>query len=56
MLFQRRNTTNDDYMKDFDDYIKVIDSYRGKTPIHPGLVKSKFTNMGVQDTNNPTQE
>ena len=42
MLFQRRNTTNDDYMKDFDDYIKVIDSYRGNTLIHLSLVKSKL--------------
>ena len=29
-------------MKDFDAYIKVIDSYGGKAPVHPGLVKSKL--------------
>ena len=56
MLLQRSNTTNNDYMKQFDAYIKVIESYRGKTPIQPGLLKSKLTKMGVQDTNNPTQE
>ena len=52
MLLQRKNKKND-YMKYFDAYIKVIYSYGGKTPIHPGLVKATITKMIVQDTNNP---
>ena len=40
-------------MKEFEAYIKVIESYGGKNPIHPGIVKSKLTNMGVQDINTP---
>ena len=55
-FFQIRNTINYDYMKKFDVYVKVVESYGGKTPIHPGLVKSKLTNMGVQDTKNLTPE
>ena len=55
-FFQRINTTNNEYMKEFEAYIKVIDSYGGKTPIHPGIVKSKLTNMGVKDNNNKTSE
>ena len=55
-FFQIRNTINYDYMKKFDVYVKVVESYGGKTPIHPGLVKSKLTNMGVQDIKNPTPE
>ena len=51
--FQRRNNKNDDYMEEFDAYIKVIKSYRGRTPIHLGLIRSKIINMEVQDTNNP---
>ena len=54
-FFNRSNTTNDDYMKEFEAYIKVIESYWIKTTIHPGLVKSKLANMIVQDTNNQTQ-
>ena len=31
-FFQRSNTTNDEYMKEFDADIKVIDSYGGENP------------------------
>ena len=55
-FFQIRNTINYDYMKKFDVYVKVVESYGGKKPIHPGLVRSKLTNMGVQDTKNLTPE
>ena len=41
-------------MKEFDGYINVIKSYGGETSIHPGIVKTKRINMGVQDTKNPT--
>ena len=53
-FLQRNNTTNNNSMKEFYAYIKVINSYGGKMPIHPGFVKAKITKMGVQDTNNPT--
>ena len=56
VLFQGRNTINDDYVKYFDAYIKVVKSYGGKTPIHRGLVKTKITKTRVQNTNNPTLE
>ena len=52
-LFHISNTTNDDYMKEFDTYVKVIDYYGGNTPIHPELVKYNRTNMGLKDINNP---
>ena len=55
MLLRRKNKKND-YMKYFDAYIKVIYSYGGKTPIHPGLVKSKPANMEILDTENPNLE
>ena len=51
-LLQRRNTTNDDQIKEFEAYIKVIELYRGKKPIHPGLVKANITKMEILDTNN----
>ena len=54
MLFQRSNTANVDYKKDFYAYIKVIKYYGGKPPTNPGLVKAKLINMGVQDTKNTT--
>ena len=53
-LSQRRNTKNDDYMKEFDDYIRVINYYGVKEPTHPGLAKTNLTKMGVQDKNNST--
>ena len=31
-----------------------MESHRRKTPIHPGHVKAKLTNMGVKNNNNPT--
>ena len=43
-------------MKDFDAYIKVIESYGGKTSIHSGPFKTKLSRMWLQDNNNPTQE
>ena len=43
-------------MKEFDAYIKVIDSYGETPPIHPGLVKAKPLKMGVYDINDPTPE
>ena len=46
-IFRRRNTKNDDYMKRFEAYIKVIDSYGGKTPMHHVLVKSNIAKMGL---------
>ena len=56
MFFQRINTTNDDYKKYFEAYIKVINSYERKTPIHPGLFRSKLAKMEILDTYNPTPE
>ena len=53
-FYQRRRTTNNDYIKKFEAYIKFIESYRGKTPIQHVLVKSKITNMLIYNTNNPT--
>ena len=53
ILSQRRNTTNNDHMKEFEAYIKVIDYYGRKKPIHPGLVKNKLAKMEILDTNNP---
>ena len=41
-FFQRRNTTNNDYMEDFDDYGKSVKSYGVRTPIQPGIVKAKI--------------
>ena len=55
-FFQRSNTTNNDHMKEFDAYVKVIDYNGGRTNIHPGIVKDKLTKMGVQDTENTTPE
>ena len=49
---QRRNTTNNDCMKYFDAYAKVIKSYIGRTPIHPRLVKFKILEMKLLDTDN----
>ena len=43
-------------MIEFYACVKVIKHYGGRTPIHPGLVKSKLSNMVVQDTNNLTPE
>ena len=53
---QRRKKKNDDNMKYFDDYVKVIKSYRGRTPIKSRPVNAKIANMGVQDTKNTTTE
>ena len=53
-FFPRRNITNDDYINDFDDYVKFILSYGGSTPIYPGLVKSNLTKIGSQYTRNIT--
>ena len=53
-FFQKRNRKNYDFMKQFEAYIKVIDSYGGKTPIHPGLVNAKLAKMEILDTKNPT--
>ena len=55
-FFKIMNATNGDYMKYCDAYIKFIESYIVKTPIHPVLVESKITKMGVQYTNNPIPE
>ena len=55
-LFQKRNTTSDDYMKEFNTYIKVIELYGKRTRMHPRLVKDKLINMGVQDTDDKTPE
>ena len=56
IFVHRRNRTKDDYLKDFNAYIKVIKSYRGKKPIHIGQIKDKLANMGVQENNDLTQE
>ena len=56
MFFRIMKTTNDDNMKEFDAYIKFINYYGGKTPIHPSLVESNLAKMGVQDYNNPAPE
>ena len=41
-LFQRKNTKNKDYMKEFEDYINVIELYGGKAPIHPASLKASL--------------
>ena len=55
-LFQRNNITNNYKMKEFDVFVKTVESYRGRTSIHPGLVKANLTRMEVLNTNNPTPE
>ena len=45
MFFQRRHTRNYDYMNYCLAYIKAVDYYRRKTPLHPSLVKSKLIKM-----------
>ena len=54
--FQRINTRNDDYVKEFEAYIKVIESYRVKTAIHHGLVNTNLIKMEFMDANHPTPE
>ena len=46
-FFHRRSTTKNDYMKEFDFDVNAIESYGGRTPMHPGLVKSMLTNTEV---------
>ena len=48
-FFQWMNVMNDDYLKQFDAYAKVIKSYGGRTPVHPNLVKASLTKMEVPD-------
>ena len=55
-FFQKSKNTNDDYMKGFGEYVKVIEYYGGGTPMYPVLVKSKLLDMEVQETDNPTPE
>ena len=55
-FFQRSNTTNNDYMKEFEAYIKVTESPGIKIPIHPELIKSKLSNMEFTDAEKPTKE
>ena len=43
-------------MKELDAYVKTIESYGGRKPIHTGFVKVKLTDMVVQETNKPTLE
>ena len=45
-----------DYMKSFEAYIKFIESYGGKIPIHPASLKPSLSNMGFMDAENPTKE
>ena len=52
ILVQYKNTTNNDYMKDFDAYVKVIESYGVKTTIHSGRVKTNLNKMVVHNPNN----
>ena len=53
-FFQKSKATNDDILKEFNAYIKVIKSYRGKTPLHPDLLKANLTNIEVSDADKPT--
>ena len=55
-LFQRIKRTHYYCIKGFDAYAKVVESYGGRTPTYPGLVKSNIANMGVQYNNNSTSE
>jgi hypothetical protein len=48
-FFQRWNTTNDEYHNEFNAYVKVIESYGGETPIHPGHVDTKLKELGKAD-------
>ena len=41
-------------MKEFNSQVKFIESYEIRSPIHPGQVKSKSIDIGIQDTNIPT--
>ena len=43
-------------MKEFEFYIKAIESYKGKTPIYAGLVKAKLYKMEFKYADNPTKE
>ena len=56
MFSHHRNTTNNDYTKEFDAYVKVIEYYGGRTPIQPSFVKANITNMDVTDKDTPTPE
>ena len=56
IFVHRRNRTKDDYLKDFNAYIKVIKSYVGRKPIHTGLIKDKLSKMGVRENNDLTSE
>ena len=47
MLLQWRNTTNGNYMKEFDAHVKVFETYRGITMAKPGLIKANITEMEV---------
>ena len=55
-LFQKKNTTSDDYMKDFNTYIEVVELYGKRTRMHTRLVKDKLIKMGVQDNDDQTPE
>ena len=44
-FFQKSKVTNDDFLKYFDAYAKVIEYYTRRSPEHAILVKSKLTNM-----------
>ena len=56
IFFQRSNTTNSNYMNNFDAYCKVIEPHIVWATLNPVIVKSKLIEMVVQDTNNQTQE
>ena len=55
-FLQDMNTTNENYMKEFDTYFKVIEYYVGRILMHPGLIKAKIVYIEVQDTENPTPD
>ena len=59
IYFQVRNTTNYDYMKEFEAYINVIKYYGRIITIRPGLVKAKLAKielMGFENLNPEEKE
>ena len=48
--------TNYDYTKEFEAYIKVIESYREKKLYTLASLKTNFAKMEILDTKNTTPE
>ena len=44
---------NNNFLKYFDSYFNVVDSYKGSIPVRPELMKAKLANMEVLDIYDP---